>query len=481
MNNPIPLRADRGGEHAGAREGSAGDRQIDNLRVPPHSIEAEQSVLGGLLLDNTALDKISDHLRGDDFYRHDHQLIYQHIVRLIDQSRPADVITVFDALTSSGKIDEIGGLIYLNALAQNTPSAANIRRYAEIVRGRSVMRRLVSVSDEIAESAFSPNGRETDQILDEAESKIFAIAEEGSRGSQGFVELQPLLAKVVERIDELYHRDNPSDITGVPTGFADLDGKTSGLQPGDLIIVAGRPSMGKTAFSLNIGEHVAIDQGLPVAVFSMEMGGAQLAMRMLGSVGRLDQHKVRTGQLGDDDWPRLTNAIQKMQDAQMFIDETPALNSHELRSRARRLAKQCGKLGLIIIDYLQLMSASSSGENRATEISEISRSLKALAKELQCPVIALSQLNRSLEQRPNKRPVMSDLRESGAIEQDADVILFIYRDEVYNPDSQDKGTAEIIIGKQRNGPIGSIQLAFIGQFTKFENLAHGSYARHSGD
>ena len=473
MNVPIPLRADRSGD-----AGSA-DRQLESLRVPPHSIEAEQSVLGGLLLDNAAWDKISDHLRGNDFYRHDHHLIYQHIARLIDQGRPADVITVFEALKSSGKSDEVGGLVYLNALAQNTPSAANIRRYAEIVRGRSVMRRLVSVSDEIAESAFNPAGRETDQILDEAESKIFAIAEEGQRGQQGFVELQPLLAKVVERIDELYHRDNPSDITGVPTGFADLDGKTSGLQPGDLIIVAGRPSMGKTAFALNIGEHVAIDQGLPVAVFSMEMGGSQLAMRMLGSVGRLDQHKVRTGQLGDDDWPRLTNAISKMQDAQLFIDETAALNSLELRSRARRLSKQCGKLGLIIIDYLQLMSANNAGggENRATEISEISRSLKALAKELQCPVIALSQLNRSLETRPNKRPVMSDLRESGAIEQDADVILFIYRDEVYNPDSQDKGKAEIIIGKQRNGPIGAIQLAFLGQYTKFENLAHGAYGR----
>ena len=476
MNSPIPLRAERGFERGTMSDGGQpGDRQLDVLRVPPHSIEAEQSVLGGLLLDNAAWDKISDHLRGDDFYRHDHQLIYQHIARLIDQGRPADVITVYDALKSSAKADEVGGLVYLNALAQNTPSAANIRRYAEIVRGRAVMRRLVSVSDEIAESAFSPNGRETDQILDEAESKIFAIAEEGQRGSQGFVELQPLLAKVVERIDELYHRDNPSDITGVPTGFADLDGKTSGLQPGDLIIVAGRPSMGKTAFSLNIGEHVAIDQGLPVAVFSMEMGGSQLAMRMLGSVGRLDQHKVRTGQLGDDDWPRLTHAIAKMQDAQLFIDETPALNSLELRSRARRLSKQCGKLGLIIIDYIQLMAASSNGENRATEISEISRSLKALAKELQCPVIALSQLNRSLEQRPDKRPIMSDLRESGAIEQDADVILFIYRDEVYNPDSQDKGTAEIIISKQRNGPIGRVRLAFHGQFTKFENLAHGEY------
>jgi replicative DNA helicase len=311
-------------------------------------------------------------------------------------------------------------------------------------------------------------------MLDEAESKIFAIAEEGARGAQGFQEIQPLLTQVVERIDELFNRDNASDITGVPTGFIDLDRMTSGLQPGDLIIVAGRPSMGKTAFSVNIGENVAIDSGLPVAVFSMEMGGTQLAMRMLGSVGRLDQHRLRTGRLNDEDWPRLTHAIQKMNDAQVFIDETPALNAIELRARARRLSRQCGKLGLIIIDYLQLMSATSAGENRATEISEISRSLKGLAKELNCPVIALSQLNRSLEQRPNKRPVMSDLRESGAIEQDADVILFIYRDEVYNPDSQDKGTAEIIIGKQRNGPIGTVRLTFLGQYTKFDNYAGGN-------
>ena len=467
MNTPIPLRPER--------DTSIADRQIESLRVPPHSIEAEQSVLGGLMLDNAAWDKIADYLRAEDFYRYDHRLIYQHIARLIERSRPADVITVFESLSSSGKIDEVGGLPYLNALAQNTPSAANIRRYAEIVRGRSVMRKLVTVSDEISESAFNPNGKEVGQLLDEAESKVFAIAEEGARGSQGFVEIQPLLTQVVERIDELYHRDNPSDITGVPTGFTDLDSKTSGLQAGDLIIVAGRPSMGKTAFSLNIGEHVAIDQGLPVAVFSMEMGGTQLAMRMLGSVGRLDQHKVRTGRLAEDDWPRLTYAIQKMQDAQLFIDETPALNSLELRARARRLARQCGKLGLIIVDYLQLMSASSTGENRATEISEISRSLKALAKELQCPVIACSQLNRSLEARPNKRPVMSDLRESGAIEQDADVILFIYRDEVYNQDSPEKGTAEIIISKQRNGPIGTVRLTFVGEHTKFENFAAGGY------
>ena len=445
------------------------DPQVDSLRIPPHSIEAEQSVLGGLLLDNSAWDKIADFVSPEDFYRYDHRLIFQHIARLISGSRPADVITVFESLSSANKADEIGGISYLNALAQNTPSAANIRRYAEIVRDRGILRKLISVSDEISGSAFNPQGKEIKQMLDEAESKIFAIAEEGSRGTQGFQEIQPLLTQVVERIDELYNRENPNDITGVPTGFVDLDRMTSGLQPGDLIIVAGRPSMGKTAFSVNIGEHVSTDSGLPVAIFSMEMGGSQLAMRMLGSVGRLDQHRLRTGRLNDEDWPRLTHAIQKLNDAQIFIDETPALSSIELRARSRRLARQCGKLGLIIVDYLQLMSANSPGENRATEISEISRNLKGLAKELNCPVIALSQLNRSLEQRPNKRPVMSDLRESGAIEQDADLILFIYRDEVYNPDSPEKGMAEIIIGKQRNGPIGSVRMTFLGQFTKFEN------------
>jgi replicative DNA helicase len=445
------------------------DPQVDSLRVPPHSIESEQSVLGGLLLDNAAWDRIADFINADDFYRYDHRLIFQTIIKLISASRPADVITVYEALNALGRSDEVGGIAYLNALAQNTPSAANIRRYAELVRERGVLRKLITVADEISGNAFNPQGKEVKQMLDEAESKILAIAEEGARGKQGFQEIQPLLKQVVERIDELYSRDNQNDITGVPTGFADLDKMTSGLQPGDLIIVAGRPSMGKTAFSINIGENVAIESGLPVAVFSMEMGGTQLAMRMLGSVGRLDQHRLRTGQLNDEDWPRLTHAIQKMNDAQLYIDETPALNSIELRARARRLSRQCGKLGLIVIDYLQLMSANNSGENRATEISEISRNLKGLAKELNCPVIALSQLNRSLEQRPNKRPVMSDLRESGAIEQDADVILFIYRDQVYNPDSPDKGTAEIIIGKQRNGPIGSVRLTFMGEYTKFEN------------
>jgi replicative DNA helicase len=471
MTDSIPLRSERIQSRDVQR-----DSQLEALRVPPHSNESEQSVLGGLLLDNSAWDKIGDVIRLEFFYRYDHRLIYQHIQRLIERSQPADVITVFESLSSSNKAEEVGGLQYLNDLAQSTPSAANIRRYAEIVRDRAILRRLISVTDEIAESAFNTQGKETRLLLDEAESKVFAIAEDGARGSQGFVSIQPLLTQVVEKIDELYHRDNPSDITGVPTGFKDLDSRTSGLQPGDLIIVAGRPSMGKTAFALNIGEHVAIDHGLPVAVFSMEMGGSQLAMRMLGSVGHLDQQKVRTGRLDDDDWPRLTHAIQKMQEAQLYIDETPALNTLELRARARRLSRQCGKLGLVIVDYLQLMSASSSGENRATEISEISRSLKSLAKELQVPVIALSQLNRSLEQRPNKRPVMSDLRESGAIEQDADLILFIYRDEVYNPDSPDKGTAEIIIGKQRNGPIGSVRLTFVGAYTKFENyVAGGNY------
>ncbi|WP_354684473.1 replicative DNA helicase [Cupriavidus necator] len=449
------------------------DPQLENLKVPPHSIEAEQSVLGGLLLDNAAWDRIADFLSEADFYRFDHRMIFQSIARLISATKPADVITVYEMLQVAGKAEEVGGLAYLNSLAQNTPSAANIRRYAEIVRERSVLRKLVTVADDIASAAFAPKGREVRELLDEAESKVFAIAEEGSRGQKGFQEIQPLLTQVVERIDELYHRDSTTDVTGVPTGFIDLDKMTSGMQPGDLIIVAGRPSMGKTAFSLNIGEHVAVEQGLPVAVFSMEMAGTQLAMRMLGSVGRLDQHRLRTGRLLDEDWPRLTHAIQRMNDTQLFIDETPALNPMELRARSRRLARQCGQLGLIIIDYLQLMSGSGGGENRATEISEISRSLKGLAKELNCPVIALSQLNRSLEQRPNKRPVMSDLRESGAIEQDADVILFIYRDEVYNPDSQDKGTAEIIIGKQRNGPIGTVRLTFLGQFTKFDNFSGG--------
>ncbi len=388
------------------------DREVAALRVPPHSIEAEQSVLGGVLLDNAAWEKIGDVLREEDFYRHDHRLIWQHLAKLLERNQPADVLTLQDALRSTGKLEEAGGLSYLNALASGTPSAANARRYAEIVRDRAVLRRLISVSDDIATTALNPQGRDTRQILDEAESKVFQISEDGSRGRAGFQDLQSVLAQVVERVDDLYNRENPNDITGVPTGFTDLDRMTSGMQPGDMIILAARPSVGKTAFALNICEHVAIDQGMPVAVFSMEMGATQLAMRLVCSVGRIDQQRLRTGRLTEDDWPRLTSAIQKMQDANLFIDETPALNPLELRARARRLARQYGKLGLVMVDYLQLMSGTgSSGENRATEVAEISRSLKALAKELSVPVIALSQLSREVEKRNDKKPIMSDLRE----------------------------------------------------------------------
>ncbi len=808
-------------------QNSSLDPALASLRIPPHSIEAEQSVLGGLLLDNAAFDKIADLVGENDFYRDEHKRIYRQVRKLLEQSKPVDVVTVAESLDLAGEGSETGGLAYLGELAANTPSAANIRRYAEIVRERAILRQLVTAGDEIAGSAFNPLGRDPKQLLDEAEAKVFAIAEGGFRNQTGFQHINPLLTQVVERIQELHDRDNPSDITGVPTGYHDLDAKTSGLQPGDLLIVAGRPSMGKaqpldarvrtrsgwkamgdlavgdalasldgedslvtgvfpqgvrqvykvsfsdgrsteccaehlwrvyyrewaeprilstaavmallerqryrsrlwidlhcgefghhdplpidpwllgallgdgclkgsslkfstaseemlervrerageaiavvhaanydyrivqthrghvagvygsypnpikrsleslglweqnsdekfiprsylearrevrldvlrglldtdgwverwgsirlstssrqmaidvaelvrslggwcsissrqphfkdaegqrtagksawvchishpspnslfllsekqirlperpqrtkrltfaaiepvreapcqciavshpsrlyvtdgdvvthnTSFALNMAEHVAIEVGLPVAVFSMEMGGAQLAMRMLSSVGRLDAHRVRTGRLNDDEWSRLSFALGKMHEAPIYIDETPALNPIDLRARARRLHRQCGKLGLIVIDYLQLMSsAGGGGENRATEISEISRSLKSLAKELGVPVIALSQLNRSLEQRPNKRPVMSDLRESGAIEQDADVIMFIYRDEVYNPDTPDKGSAEIIIGKQRNGPIGMVRLTFLGEYTRFENFANtGSY------
>ena len=449
------------------------DDSLESLKLPPHSVEAEQSVLGGLLLENEALDKIADLLTGGDFYRHDHRLIYEHICKLIERNKPADIVTVAESLESTAELSGIGGIAYLGALAQNTPTAANIRRYAEIVRERAVMRKLVEVGSGIAESAYSPQGRDAQQLLDEAEARIFQIAEGGKRSSEGFVDIKVLLPQVADRIDQLFQRDNPSDVTGVPSGFSDLDSMTSGLQPGDLVIVAGRPSMGKTAFSLNMAENVALDTGLPVAVFSMEMAATQLAMRMIGSVGRLDQHRMRTGRLEDEDWVRLTTALGRLNDAPIFIDEGAGLTSFDLRARARRLHRQCGKLGLIVVDYLQLMSAPANrqGENRATEISEISRSLKSLAKELDVPVIALSQLNRSVEQRPDKRPVMSDLRESGAIEQDADVILFIYRDEVYNPDTPDKGTAEIIIAKQRNGPIGRVRLTFLGEHTRFENFA----------
>ena len=448
------------------------DDSISKLRLPPHSLEAEQSLLGGLLIDNEALDKVADLVSVKDFYRQDHQIIYQHIHRLIERSQPADIVTVGESLESNSELNTVGGLEYLGLLAESTPTAANIRGYAQIIRERSIMRNLVEVGTDIVDNALSPQGRDAQQLLDESESKIFQIAEAGKNDRIGFTDIKELLPQVAERIDQLFQRDNPSDVTGIPTGYKDLDMMTSGLQPGDLIIIAGRPSMGKTSLALNMCEYVSVDTGLPTAVFSMEMASTQLVSRLIGSVGKLNQHKMRTGQLDDNDWEKLSYALGQLNEAPIFIDEGSALNPYEVRARARRLHKQCGRLGLIVIDYLQLMGSAGSTENRATEISEISRSLKALAKELNVPVIALSQLNRSVEQRPDKRPVMSDLRESGAIEQDADVIMFIYRDEVYNPETPDKGIAEIILAKQRNGPVGRVKLTFLGEYTKFENYAN---------
>ena len=449
------------------------DRQIAQLRIPPHSIEAESSVLGGLLLDNNAWDRVGDLLKDDDFYRYEHRLIFAAVRELVNASKPADVITVFERLQSIGKSEEVGGLAYLNSLAQYVPSASNIRRYAEIVRERGILRKLVTASDEIATNAFNTQGRPVDKILDEAEQKIFNIGEEGARNKQGFQAMETLVVDLLDRVQEM--ADNQNDVTGVPTGFYDLDRMTSGLQPGDLVVLAARPSMGKTAFAINIAEHVALKEGLPVAVFSMEMGASQLAIRIVGSIGRIDQGHLRTGNLTDDEWPRLAEAVEKLRTVSLHIDESPGLTPSELRANARRLARQCGKLGLIVVDYLQLMSGSGSGgngDNRATELGEISRGLKMLARELQCPVIALSQLNRSVEQRPDKRPMMSDLRESGAIEQDADIIMFIYRDEYYTKDAcKEPGVAEIIIAKQRNGPTGTVKLAFLRNITKFESLA----------
>ncbi|MBS4050840.1 MAG: replicative DNA helicase [Methylomonas sp.] len=447
----------------------APDHAVDSLKVPPHSIQAEQSVLGGLMLDNQTWDSVADKVVETDFYRRDHQLIFRAIAQLAEKQDPFDVVTLSEVLESTGELKDVGGLAYLGMLAKDTPSAANIVAYANIVRDRSVLRQLIHVGTEISDSAFSTEGRETADLLENAERKVFEIAEQRQRGQGGFSSIKSLLAKAVDKIETLYELDG--DITGASTGFTDLDEKTSGLQPADLIIVAGRPSMGKTTIAMNMAENVALKSGMPVAVFSMEMPGEALAMRMMSSLGRIDQHKVRTGKLDDDDWPRLTSAINLLAETKLFIDDTPALTPTEVRSRARRLTREHGQLGLIVLDYLQLMQSPSSGDNRVQQISDISRGLKALAKEMNVPVIALSQLNRNLEQRPNKRPVMSDLRESGAIEQDADLIIFVYRDEVYNEDSPDKGIAEVIIGKQRNGPLGTVRLTFLGQYTRFENFA----------
>ncbi len=450
------------------------DRALESLKVPPHSIQAEQSVLGGLMLDNERWDTVADKVTEVDFYRKDHRLIFRIIADLADKNVPFDVITISEALKKLGELEEVGGLAYLSVLAKDTPSAANIVAYANIVRDRSVLRQLIHVGTDISESVFNTEGRPTGDLLERAEKKVFEIAEQRQKGQSGFVAIKDLLSTAVEKIETLFEQDG--GVTGISTGFSDLDEMTSGLQRGDLVIIAGRPSMGKTTIAMNMAENVAVGSGLPVAVFSMEMPGDSLAMRMLSSLGRIDQHKVRTGGLGDDEWPRLTSTINLLAATQLFIDDTPALTPNEVRSRARRLTRDHGELGLIVLDYLQLMQSPSSGDNRVAQISDISRGLKTMAKELNVPVVALSQLNRNLEQRPSKRPVMSDLRDSGSIEQDADVIMFVYRDEVYNEDSPDKGMAELIIGKQRNGPIGTVRLTFLGQYTRFENHASDPYA-----
>ncbi len=446
--------------------------ETEALKIPPHSIEAEQAVLGGLMVDNDAWDQVADRVVDADLYRRDHRLVFRAIEALAEAGQPMDVVTLSEWLKAQGLLEEAGGLAYLGALARDTPSSANIRAYADIVREKSVLRHLIKAGTEVAGSGYRPEGRSSSDLLDAAERLIFEIGERLQRHRQGFTSVKDILPAVVERIDTLYLQEG--DVTGLPTGFTDFDRMTAGLQVGDLVIVAGRPSMGKTTFALNLAEVAAMRGDQPVALFSMEMPGEALAMRMLSSLGRVELQRIRTGRLEDSDWPRLTSTMNLLSQARLFIDDTPALTPMEMRARARRLKREHG-LGLIVVDYLQLMHLPGHKENRATQIAEISRALKAMAKELGVPVVALSQLNRSLEQRPNKRPAMSDLRESGAIEQDADVIVFIYRDEVYNPDSPDKGVAEIIIGKQRNGPIGTVRLTFLGKYTRFENYVDDDY------
>ena len=448
-------------------------RNVEHLKVPPHSVEAEQAVLGGLMLSQDAWDKVADKLVEEDFYRRDHQLVFRAIGELAEKSMPRDAVTLGEWFEQQGVSEQVGGTRYVLELANSTPSAANIVAYAEIVREKSVLRQLIDAGTEIAGEAFRPEGRPANEIVELAEQKVFRIAEAGSRGRQGFVSMRSAVKEAFQLLQQRY--ESRSHITGMPTGFIDFDHKTAGLQAGDLVIVAARPSMGKTALAINMAEYAALKTGKAAAIFSMEMSASQLAFRLISSLGRINAQNLRTGDLADEEWPRVTSAITLLSDAKIFIDDTPALSPLELRARARRLKRE-HDLGVIVVDYLQLMQVPGSKENRATEISEISRSLKALAKELSVPVIALSQLNRSLEQRTDKRPVMADLRESGAIEQDADVIVFIYRDEYYNPESADKGVAEIIIGKQRNGPTGTVRLAFLGQYTRFENLAGDSYS-----
>jgi len=446
------------------------DRQTSNLKMPPHSIEAEQAVLGGLLLDNDAWDKVSDKLVVEDFYRKEHRLIFKAQRFLAENTKPMDVVTLYEFLEQEGEADEVGGLAYIGDLAKNTPSASNIIAYAEIVRERAVLREMISVSNEIADAAYFPKGRKSEELIDLAESKVFKIAEQREKSDSGLMPIDRFLTQALDQVQIAV--DSKGGITGLSSGFKDLDYKTNGFQKSDLLIVAGRPSMGKTTFAMNIAEHAAVHSGKSVLVFSMEMPANQLLLRSFASIGGIDATKLRSGALEDRDWESLQVATNILKNnCKMYIDDSPGLSPSEVRSRARRVVREHGDVGMIVVDYLQLMTVPGMSDNRTLEISEISRSLKSLAKELEVPIIALSQLNRSLEQRADRRPVMSDLRESGAIEQDADVIMFVYRDEVYNKDSEDKGVAEIIIGKQRNGPIGTVKLAFQGHFNRFVNLA----------
>jgi replicative DNA helicase len=447
------------------------DSQMNALKVPPHSLEAEQSVLGGLLLDNETWDRVGERVVAQDFYSRSHRITFETIAALIELGNPVDLITLSEALENEQRLEDAGGFAYLAEMMRNTPSAANITAYADIVRERAVTREMISVANEIAEAGYDPQGRASAELLDFAETKIFAIAEQRANKSEGPENITSVLEKTVDRIEQLCSSPN-NGVTGVSSGFSDLDKMTAGFQKSDLIIVAARPSMGKTTFAMNIAENAAMTEDKPALIFSLEMPAEQLMMRMLASLGRIDQTKIRTGQLGDEDWARLSSTMGLLIDkGKMFIDDAAGLTPTDVRSRARRIARDHGGISMIMIDYLQLMRAPQFADNRTLEIAEISRSLKALAKELQVPVVALSQLNRSLEQRSDKRPINSDLRESGSIEQDADLIMFIYRDEVYHDDSEYKGMAEIIIGKQRNGPIGRVPLTFQGQFSRFDNYA----------
>lgn len=434
---------------------------------PPYALDAEQAVLSSLLIDNKAYDYVSDILSCDDFYRRDHRLIFQCIQNLSEEAHPFDKVTITNELRKIGEFDSISSDELINDLIGKATGSANIVNHAAIIKETSVLRTIIHTGSNLCNSAINPGEKTAYEILEAAEQNLFQIAENKNKQKGGFKKIQTVLRSTIDKIEELF--ENGSGITGISTSFTDLDKATTGLQDGDLIIIAGRPSMGKTSVVMNMVEHTVVHQNKGVAVFSLEMPAESLSMRMLSSLGRIDQNKVRTGQISDEEWPRMTVAINALADAPLYIDDTPALTVPDIRTRLRRLIREHGSIGMVVIDYLQLMQSVNNNENRVQQISEISRGLKSVAKEFGVPVIALSQLNRNLEQRPNKRPLMSDLRESGAIEQDADLILFVYRDEVYYPDTKEPNIAEIIIGKQRNGPLGTVKLYFVGKYTRFEN------------